>query len=136
MSRFGYLANPGLVEAEGASHTCAIGRVGAQTIGDVALLDVLTRIGHRARRVLEQNLLLRRRHQPEQIARLLPVVVIGVMVVVGRLAFNWQRRLGEFRLIVPQPGAVGVEAGGAAEIAVDPHLAVAVIAHDTGISAR
>ena len=70
------------------------------------------------------------RHQPEQIARLLPVVVVGVMVVVGRLAFDGQRRLGEVGLVVPQPGAVRVEAGRAAEIAVDAHLAVAVIAHE------
>src|SRR4029077_3942421 len=36
--------------------------------------------------------------------------------------------LGEIRLIVPEPVAVGVEGKGAAEIVVGPHLAVAIIA--------
>src|SRR6202035_1662158 len=118
------------IEAKRPRDPLAIGRIGAKTIGDVALLDVQARIAHRAGCVLEQRLLLRRRHQAEQIARLFPVIVVGVMVVVGRLAFNGQRRLGEVGVAVPQPGAVRVEAGGAAEIAVDPHLPVAVVAHD------
>ena len=109
-------------QAEGAGDTLAVGRVGAQAIGDVPLLDVQACIAHRPGSVIEQHLLLGGRHQPEQIARLLPVIIIGVMVVVGRFAFNGQSRLGEFGLVVPQPGAVRVEAGGAAEIAVDSHL--------------
>ena len=75
-------------KAEGASDAGAVGRIGAQAIGDVALLDVLLRVAHRSRRVLEQHLLLRRRHQPEQIARLLPVVVVGVVVIVRSLALD------------------------------------------------
>jgi len=75
-------------ESKGASDAGAVDLIGAQTIGDVPLLDVLPRVAHRAGRVLEQRLLLLRRHQPEQIARLLPVVIVGVMVVVGRLAFK------------------------------------------------
>ena len=82
-------------------YTGAIGLVGAQTISDVAFLDVLPRIAHRAGRVLEQNLLLRRRHQTVQVAGLLPVVVIGVMVLVGCFALHRQRWLGELGLVAP-----------------------------------
>ena len=46
-----------------------------------------------------------------------------------RFAFNRQRRLVEVGLVVPQPCAVRIEAGGAAEIAIDAHLAVPVVAH-------
>jgi hypothetical protein len=41
------------VEAEGASDTGAIGGIGAQTIGDMTLLDVAARVAHRAGRVLK-----------------------------------------------------------------------------------
>src|SRR3984893_12470083 len=102
------LRSASALDAEGPCDSGSIGRVGLGTIGDVPLLDVQASIAHCSRRVLEQPLLLRGRHQPEQIARLFPVIVVGVMVVVGRLAFNGQRRLGEVGLVVPQPGAVSL----------------------------
>jgi hypothetical protein len=84
-------------EPERTSNASAVGRIGAPTVGGVALFDVLPRIPHRARRVLEEHLLLRRRHQPEQVARLLPVVGVRVMVVAGWLAFDGQRAGGADR---------------------------------------
>jgi hypothetical protein len=115
-------------EAEGAGDAGAVGRIGAETIGDVPLLDVLARIAHRAGRVLEQRLLLGGCHQAEKIARLLPVITIDAMIAVRRLTPRSAMALGEIGLIVPQPVAVGIEAEGAAKIAVGAHLAVAMIA--------
>lgn len=48
----------------------------------MALLDMQRRVAHRARGVFEQHLLLRRRHQPEQVAGLLIVIVLGIVVEV------------------------------------------------------
>ncbi len=102
-------AGPG----RGRGDALAIGRVGrAGNWRRVASL-MCRRASPIARAVfVEQHLLLGLCHQLEQIARLLPVIIIGVMVVVSRFAFNGQRRLKEFGLVVPQPGAVRVEAGG------------------------
>jgi hypothetical protein len=63
----GYLASSGTSRPR-ARDSGAVALIGAQTIGDVPLFDVLPRVAHRSCRVLEQSLLLRRRHQPEQIA--------------------------------------------------------------------
>src|SRR6202011_4904181 len=64
------LRSASALDAEGPCDSGSIGRVGLGTIGDVPLLDVQASIAHCSRRVLEQHLLLRGRHQPEQIARL------------------------------------------------------------------
>src|SRR5262244_1107399 len=74
----------GQIQPQGTGDTAAVSRIGAQTIGDVALLDVPARIAHRAGRVLEQSLLLRECHQTEEIARLCPVIAVDIMVPVRR----------------------------------------------------
>src|SRR5258707_12822896 len=61
-------------------HARAVCRVRPHAVLHMALLDVQTRIAHRAGGILEQRLPLRRSHLAEQIARLLPVVVIDAMV--------------------------------------------------------
>src|ERR1700687_3755305 len=61
-------------EAEGAGNALAIGRIGAEAIGDVPLLDVQARVAHCAGGVVEEPLLQAGRHQAEKIARLLPVI--------------------------------------------------------------
>jgi hypothetical protein len=71
-----------LFQPEGLRDTGAVRRIGAGAIGDMALLDVQLGIAHGARRVLEQHLLLRFSHLAEQVARLLPVIIIDAMVVV------------------------------------------------------
>ena len=78
--------------------------------------------------VFEHDLLLRRRHQPEEIARLR--VVIGVLAVIPaiRRTSDRQRRSGEIRLRDPFALAVRLVGGTAPAIAVDPHLVVAMIA--------
>src|SRR5215813_14899234 len=75
----------GQIQPEGTSDTAAPGRIGAQTIGDVALFDVPARIANSAGRVLEQSLPLRECHRKEKIARLCPVIVVDIMVPVRRL---------------------------------------------------
>src|SRR5581483_7644886 len=51
---------------QGLRHACAIGGVRLRAVGDVALLDLDARVAHGARRVLEQHLLLGRRHLAKQ----------------------------------------------------------------------
>src|ERR1700737_5532850 len=103
-------------------HARAVCRVRPRAVLYMALLDVQARVAHCASGVVEEPLLLGGRHQPEKIARLLPGIIVDAMVIVRRLTLDRQWRLGEIGLIVPQPGAVRVEAGGGAGIAVDPHL--------------
>src|SRR3979411_2223527 len=86
----------------------AVRRIGTGAIGNVPLLDVQPGIAHRARRVLEQRLALSRIYLPEQVARLLPVIIVEAMIVVRRVAFERERRLGEFGLVVPKSCAVGI----------------------------
>src|SRR5690606_17772350 len=112
-------------------HAGSIRRIGLRAVVDVALLDEVRRVAHRARGVVEQQLLLVRCHQPEQVARLL--VVVGIVVAeippVG-VAGDLQRRLAELRLFLPLVEAVGLIVEAAAVVAVDPSDAVAMVAVD------
>src|SRR5208282_4870719 len=123
----------GQIQPEGAGDAGAVGRIGAQAIGNVALLDVLARIAHRASRVLEQGLLLGWSHQTEKIPPLLPMIIDEAVIVVRRLTLQRHWRFGEIGLIVPEPVAVGIEGDGAAEIAVGAHFAVAMIAMERAL---
>ena len=78
--------------------------------------------------VVEQRLLLLRVHVAEQIARLLPVIVVHPVIPMGSHALERERRLGKIRLVVPEPRAVRMIGERAAQIAVSAQLAVAVVA--------
>ena len=54
----------------------AIGRIGSSAVGNMALQDFLRDPIDRASRVVEEQLLLLRGHLPEEIARLLPVIIL------------------------------------------------------------
>src|ERR1700730_9766436 len=69
-----------LFEPEGLCRPSPVGRIRARAIVDVPLLDVQLGVAHRPRRVLAQQLLLRRRHLPEQISRLFPMIVVDAVV--------------------------------------------------------
>src|ERR1700726_1135397 len=97
-------------------HARAVCWVRPRAVLCMALLDVRPCITHRAGGVVEQRLPLRRSHLAEQIARLLPVVVVDAMVIMRPVAVHRHRKLGEIGLIVPQPVAVWIEGEGAAEI--------------------
>jgi hypothetical protein len=112
-----------LFQPEGLRDTGAVRGIGAGAVVDMALLDVQLRISHRARRVIEQHLLLRLSHLAEQVARLLPVIIVDAMVVVRPVPIDRHRQLGEIGL-----RAVRIKMHRAAQIAVRSHLAVAVIA--------
>src|SRR3546814_12740158 len=58
----------------------AVGRVGLRAVVDVALLDEVRGVAHRAGGVVEQRLLLLRCLQPEQVTGMLEVVVVVVAV--------------------------------------------------------
>src|SRR5882724_12852880 len=90
-------------------HARAVCRVRPRAVLYMALLDVRPCITHRAGGVLEQRLLLRRSHLAEQVARLLPVIIIHAMVIVRPVAVHRHRKLGEIGLIFPEAGAIGVE---------------------------
>src|SRR5262249_32403333 len=116
------------LEAERLGDTDAVCRVGPRAVLDMPLLDVCPCITHRAGGVLKQRLLLRGGHLTEQIAGLFPVVLTYPMVIVRTVPVDRRRRLGVIGLIVPQARAVRIECECSAEIAVGPHLAVAMVA--------
>jgi hypothetical protein len=53
-----------------------IGRIRSSAVGDMALQDLLRGAIDRASRVVEEQLLLLRSHLPEEIAWLLPVIIL------------------------------------------------------------
>ncbi|MNP43849.1 hypothetical protein D3C76_1376930 [compost metagenome] len=81
-----------------------------------------------SRRVIEQRLLLRWRHQSEKRAGLRVIVIIDPVIPVVGSAFQVQRRFRVLRLLGPLAVAVGLVGEARALIAVDAHLAVTVVA--------
>src|SRR6202521_3787658 len=96
------------INAQRLRDASAVGRIRARAIVDVPLLYVQLGVAHRPRRVLEQQLLLCRRHFSEQVAGLLPMVIVDAVVPMRRIALDRHRRLSEIRLVVPEPRAVGI----------------------------
>ena len=126
----GIFGNESLGEREPQSlgYALAIRWVGAVAVADMALLDKYLRIAHSAGRVLASGLLVFRRHQSPQLARLCKVVAIQLaLVIVIYLARNGQRRLFEVRLVVPLAIAVRLVAYRAPCVVVGAHLSVTVI---------
>ena len=115
MSRFGSCTTRGSVLtglagrelAQGVGDAFAVSRVRLRAVGDMSVLDMLGGLADVAGRVVEQDLLLLRIHLPEQIAGLLPVIVIHPMIPVGGGAFDLERRLVELRLVGPLAQAMG-----------------------------
>ena len=94
-------------------------------------LDFLGGVAHGPGGVFEQDLLLGRRHQAEQQARLgvIVAVVLPEIPLVG-IAPDRQRRLLELRLLLPFAVAVRLIADGAAGVGIDAHLAIPVVTVD------
>src|ERR1700754_888557 len=100
----------GLVErqAKGGGDAGAIGRIGLGAVDDVALFDLAAGVTESAGGVLEQQPLLLAGHLPEQIARLLVVIVVDAMVPPGRVTLKRQRRFDQGGVAVdPRALAVG-----------------------------
>src|ERR1700687_4001150 len=64
----------------------------------------------------------------ECIARLRVVIGVLAMIPAIRGTFDRQRRFGEIRLCDPFAPAVRLKGGASSAVAVDPHLAIAMIA--------
>jgi hypothetical protein len=64
------------IQLQCSSHTIAVGRIGSSAIRNMPLQDLLRGAIDRASRVIEEQLLLLRGHLPEEIARLLPVIIL------------------------------------------------------------
>src|SRR5260370_25296766 len=80
---------PAIVQSSNRlSDARAVARIGLGAVGDVAFLDVFGRSADLASRILEQCLALSGVHFPEQVTRLLIVVVVDPMVPVGRRAID------------------------------------------------
>ena len=116
------------VNAQRPGDALAIILVRLQAVFDVADLDHVGDVAHRPRGVPEKGLLLLGLHQAEQVARLRVIigVVLPIIPLVGR-AVELQRRLLVLALLLPLAEAVGLVAQRRAVIAVDTHLAIAVI---------
>src|SRR3546814_12195650 len=79
--------------------------------------------------VIEQGLLLCGAHLPEQVARLLVVVVVDAMIPPGRVALDLERRLDKGLISIHQrPLAVGPVGRLGDAIVIGPYRAGAVIA--------
>ena len=76
--------------------------------------------------VVEKRLLLLWSHFPEQVTRLLPVIVVHAVIPVGSSTSNLER-LVERRLVGPFAPAIGKVCRRYPEVAVSAHCAVAVI---------
>ena len=107
-------------------HAHTIRRIGPGAVVNMALLDVSRSSTHHAGRV--PHLLLGWGHLAEQVARLLPLVVIHAVVPMRSVAVSRHQRFGEVWLFFPQIGAVEMDAQRATQIAVRAHLPVAMIA--------
>ncbi len=64
------------IQLQCSCHTIAIGRIGSSAVRNMPLQDLLRGAIDRASRVVEEQLLLLRGHLPEEIARLLPVIIL------------------------------------------------------------
>src|SRR6266404_1052739 len=91
------------------------------------LQDLLRGAVDRASRVVEEQLLLLRGHLPEEIARLLPVIILQAVVIVSSVAFERERQVSVFRLVVPQSLAIRVISRRRSQVSICAHLAIAVI---------
>jgi len=74
-------------------------------------------------------------HLAEQIARLLPVVVIHAMIPMRALAVHRHRRLGEIGLIVPEPVTIGWKLSVLPRLPSVRNLPVAMIAVERAFGA-
>src|ERR1700737_4473832 len=76
------------IDAQCLRNTGAVGGIRLGAVGDVALLNVLRGAANLTGGIVEQRLLLRRRHLAEEIARLLPMIVVDTMVPVRGRSFD------------------------------------------------
>src|SRR3546814_1422896 len=96
------------LDAESGCHARAGGRIGLGAVGDMPLLNPEVGVAQGAGGVIEQGLLLFGAHLPEQVARLLVVVVVDAMIPPGRVALYLERRLDKGLVSIhPRPLAVG-----------------------------
>src|SRR5260370_7593374 len=89
------------IQLQCSCHTIAIGRIGSSAVRNMPLQDLLRGAIYRASRVVEEQLLLLRGHLPEEIALLLPVIILSAVVIVTSVAFDRQSPLSRFPLVVP-----------------------------------
>src|SRR5260370_7372896 len=82
-------------------HAIAVGGIRSAAVRNIPLQNILSRADDRARRVVEEQLLLLGCHLPKEIARLLPVIILQAMVIVTSVAVERERHLTLFRLAVP-----------------------------------
>src|SRR5690554_1409918 len=103
-------------------NTLAIGRISLVAVSDMTNHDMPVNTCHVARGILEQSLLLFRRHQTEQVTRLSEVVlIIGTVVITAGSTFQRQRRFAEVRLFLPFAVGIRLIVQAAALVAINTH---------------
>src|SRR6202011_3078341 len=93
---------------KGPGNAYTVGRIGPGAVGNMAFLDMPGGATHGSRGIVEEHLLLLRRHRSKEVAGLLPMIIVDAMVPMGRLTLDRHRRLGEIGLVLPKPRAVGM----------------------------
>src|SRR3546814_16346786 len=91
------------LDAESGCHARAVGRIGLGAVGDMPLLNPEVGVAQGAGGVIEQGLLLFGAHIPEQVARLLVVVVVDEMIPPVRVALYLERRHDKGLVSIPHP---------------------------------
>src|SRR5690554_5401337 len=110
-------------------NTLAIGRISLVAVSDMTNHDMPIHTCHVACGVLEQPLLLFRRHQTEQVTRLSEVVVIiGAVIIPVGSTLQRQRWLAEVRLLLPLAVGVGLIVQASSVVAIDAHGTIAMVA--------
>lgn len=104
------------IQLQCSCHAIAVRRIGSTAVRNMPLLDLLRSTIDRAGRVVEEQLLLLRGHLPEEIARLLPVIIFQPVVIVTSVAIERERRLSVFRVVVPQSLAIRAISGSRSKV--------------------
>jgi hypothetical protein len=98
------------IQLQGSRHAFAIRRISSSAVRNMPLQHLLRGTLDRASRVVEEQFLLLRCHLPKEVARLLPVILFYAVGMVTSVAFERERLLIAFRLVVPQSLAVRASA--------------------------
>src|SRR3546814_18100911 len=110
------------LDAESGCHARAVGRIGLGAVGDMPLLNPEVGVAQGAGGGIEKGLLLFGAHLPEQVDRLLVVVVVDALIPQGSVDLYLELKLDNGIVSVnPPPLHVEPIRGLGAELTIGPH---------------
>ena len=113
--------------AQSIGNTFTIGLVSLQTVADMPDFDFLRCIAYITSGVFKKHFLLLGFHQAEELSRLgIVVIIILTEIPAVSSSFQFERRFGKIRLLLPVAIAVGFVTRSATLIAVNPHQTIAM----------